>query len=156
TLGISVDLVRALGYHLPVAGDLNYPDPVLHLRPDPTINQIIVTETRGQSWYTGLQVGLRTRPSRAYSFSVAYTWSSSENDADGKNSFPQDQNDILADRGPASSDVRHSVSASGLLELPFGCRLATVVTATSALPYNETTGSKVDANGDDVFGNERP
>jgi hypothetical protein len=154
TVGLSIDIVRALGYHLPVGGDLNYPDPITHLRPDPTLNQIIVTQTRGQSWYTGLQVGVRTRPSRI-SGSIAYTLSSSENDTDGAAAFPYNENDILADRGPAATDARHRVSASGILELPFDCRLAALVTATSALPYNETTGP-VDANNDGVRGNERP
>lgn len=154
SIGFSIDLVRALGYHLPVGGDLNYPDPVTHLRPDPTIGQIIVTQTRGQSWYTGLQIGVRVRPSRVYSGSVAYTLASSENDTDGRGSIPQDQNDILADRGPASTDARHRVAASGVLELPYDCRLSALLNATSALPYNETTGN-VDKNGDGVFGNER-
>ena len=154
-VGLSIDVVRALGDHLPVAGDLNYPDPVTHLRPDPTLNQIIVTQTRGQSWYTGLQVGVRVRPSRFYSASAAYTLSSSENDTDGPAAFPENQNNILADRGPAATDARHSFSASGVLELPLGCRLAALVSSRSALPYNETTGP-IDANQDGVSGNERP
>jgi hypothetical protein len=154
-VGLSIDIVRALGYHLPVGGDLNYPDPITHLRPDPTVSQVIVTETRGQSWYTGLQIGVRTNPSRAYSASVAYTLSSAENDTDGAGAFPQDGNDVLGDRGPAATDARHTVSASSVLELPFGCRLSALLTATSALPYNETTGP-VDANHDGVSGNERP
>ncbi len=155
TIGLAIDVVRALGYHLPAGGDLNYPDPITHLRPDPTVNQIFVTETRGQSWYTGLQVGLRIRLPRI-SGSVAYTLSSSENETDGAGAFPYDQNNILADRGPGVTDARHNVSASGIVELPFGCRLAALLTATSAFPYNETTGPLKDDNNDGVSGNERP
>jgi hypothetical protein len=42
-----------------------------------------------------------------------------------------------------------------VVELPFASRLAALLNATSALPYNETTGP-VDANHDGVRGNERP
>jgi hypothetical protein len=151
--GISVDLVRALGYRLPVGRDLNYPDPITDVRPDPALNQIIVVETLGHSWYTGLQVGLQKRPSFGHTFALSYTWSSSENDTDGPTSFPQDQTNLPGDRGPASHDSRHRVVATGIVDLPFNCHLATVVTARTALPYNVTTG--FDDNGDSVI-NDRP
>jgi TonB dependent receptor. len=113
-----------------------------------------VTETRGQSWYTGLQAGVQRRPAHGYAYSLAYTWSSSENDTDGARSFPQDQTNLLADRGPVLNDARHRLKATGMLDLPLGCRLATVVTARSALPYNVTTGT--DDNKDGVSTNDRP
>jgi hypothetical protein len=152
-VGLTVDLVRALGHRLPIQLDLNYPDPTTHLRPDPTIDQIIVTETGGQSWYTGLQAGLRRRFARGYAYSLAYTWSSSENDTDGPQSFPQNSTNVLGDRGPTPNDSHHRLSASAMLTLPFGCRLATLVTAHSGLPYDITTGN--DDNKDLVF-NDRP
>jgi hypothetical protein len=152
---VTVDLVRALGAHLPVGGDLNYPDPATHARPDPTLDQIIVTQTRGQSWYTGLQASVTQQLPPRYAYSVGYTWSSSENDTDGRAAFPQDETRLLDDRGPAANDARHRVTASGTLNLPFACRLSTVVTASSALPYNITTGPN-DKNLDGVSGNERP
>jgi carboxypeptidase family protein len=145
-IGLTADVVRALGYHLFVGGDLNYPDPVTHLRPDPTVQQILVTESRGQSWYTGLQAGLYKRLSHDYAYSLAYTWSSSENDTDGRATIPQDQNDILADRGPSLNDARHRVTANGTVVLPWALHVATVITARSALPYNIITTT--DANGD--------
>ena len=155
TLALSADLVRATGHRLPVGRDLNYPDPVTHLRPNPdtSLRQIIVTDTIGHSWYTGLQVGLQQRSTR-YSYSVAYTWSSSENDTDGNRAFPQDQNDLLADRGPSPNDARHSATAGGTVPLPLGLQLATFVTAYSGLPYNVTTGR--DSNSDGVPTNDRP
>jgi hypothetical protein len=152
-IGVSVDLVRALGYRLPVGRDLNYPDLTIGGRPDPTLNQIIVVETLGHSWYTGLQVGVQKRPALGHAFAVSYTWSSSENDTDGPASFPQDQTNLLGDRGPASHDSRHRVTATGMIDLPFGCHLSAVVTARTALPYNVTTG--FDDNGDSVI-NDRP
>ena len=128
TVDLTVDLVRARGMHLPVGGDLNYPDLTTRLRPDPTVNQIIVTETRAQSWYTGLQVGLQKSSSERHSYAVAYTWSSSENNTDGPRNFPQDQTNLAAERGPAPYDARHRFTASGALTLPYACYVSAVAT----------------------------
>ncbi len=157
-IGLAVDLVRARGYHLPVGRDLNYPDLTTGARPDPepSLKQIIVAETRGESWYTGLQVGVGGRPARRYGYSIAYTWSSSENDTDGTGAanFPQDQTKSLrVDRGPTPLDAHHQFTARGTADAPFGLRVATVVYARSALPYNVTTGA--DTNNDGVT-NDRP
>ena len=157
-IGVAVDLVRARGHRLPVNRDLNYPDPVTHVRPnpDPSLKQVIVTETRGESWYTGLQIGVRRHPSRLYDYALAYTWSSSENNTDGiaVADFPQDQtNSLQAERGPTPLDARHQFTASGTVNAAFGLRLTAVVFARSGLPYNVTTGA--DSNNDGVT-NDRP
>jgi hypothetical protein len=152
-LGISIDLVRALGYRLLIEGDLNRADPATKLKPDPTLDQVLVTETIGRSWYTGLQIGVRKRQSHGYGFSVAYTWSTSENNTDGRSVLPVDPDDLMADRGPSANDARQRVTGTGTVELPLGCRFATVVSARSALPYNIITGG--DGNNDGQ-NNDRP
>src|SRR5262249_21871223 len=153
-LGVSADVVRALGHRLPVGADLNYPDSTTHLRPIAEYEQVIVTTTRAHSWYTGLLVAVRGRPKDRFGYSIAYTWSSSENDTEGRGAFPQNQSDLLADRGPARFDARHRLTATGTADLPFACRLSVVVTARSGLPYNLTTGT--DDNRDGVSTNDRP
>ena len=55
--------------------------------------------------------------------------------------MPQDQRDYAADRGPGVNDSRHRLAANFTVDLPFALRLAGVVTARTALPYNVTTGS---------------
>jgi hypothetical protein len=153
-LSVSVDLVRALGRDLPIGRDLNYPDPVTHIRPNPEIHQVIATATAAHSWYTGLQIGAQKRLTHGYAYAFAYTLSSSENDTDGPRTFPQDQNLSLdVERGPTSFDSRHRFTATGIVPLPFGGQLSTVMTTRSALPYNVTTGS--DDNNDGVI-NDRP
>ena len=152
-LAVTADLVRALGHRLPVGRDLNYPDAVTGLRPDPSLFQKIATETTAHSWYTGLQVGLQKRTANHHSYSLAYTWSSAENDTDGNRAFPMDPRNILADRGPVPTNARHRVNAGAIVDLPRGFRLAGVVTARSGLPYNVTTGT--DNNGDNLLTNDR-
>ncbi|HKV99213.1 MAG TPA: TonB-dependent receptor [Vicinamibacterales bacterium] len=140
-LGVSADVVRALGHNLPIGWDLNYPDPVTHARPDPTLQQLIVTAPYGESWYTGLQVGVRKPLSHHYAYTIAYTLSSTENDTDGVRVFPQDQNNLLSDRGPSANDARHRLTASWTLDLPAHFGLSGIVSTRSGLPYNVTTGA---------------
>jgi hypothetical protein len=158
-IGVAIDLVRARGHHLPSARDLNYPDLTTGARPssDRSLKQIIVAETTGESWYTGLQVGVQRRHASHYGYVIAYTWSSSENDTSGTGAmnFPQDQTkSLLVERGPTLLDARHQFSASGTMDTPFGLRVAAVIYTRSALPYNVTIG--VDSNNDGVANNDRP
>ncbi len=64
-----------------------------------------------------------------------------------------DKSDRDADWGPAANDTRHRFVLSSVYRLPFDIQLGTILTASSAPPYNITTG--VDANGDRDI-NERP
>ena len=57
-MAVTVDAVRARGYLLPVGWDLNHADAAgVRPNPDESLRQIIATQSLGQSWYTGLQVG---------------------------------------------------------------------------------------------------
>jgi outer membrane receptor protein involved in Fe transport len=135
---ITVDGVWARGRHLLRSSDLNYPalETPGQPRPDPAFQRILVREAKGNSWYGGLHVGLRKRHSARHSYAVAYTLSSAERDVEDWEFLAQDQRNYAAERGPASSDARHRISASTNLDLPFDVRLSTLVMGRSALPYN--------------------
>lgn len=154
-LAITADGVWARGYGLMRARDINYPDlnDPLRRRPNPNFQVIRVIETKGHSWYKALQVGITKRHSNHHSYTIAYTLSESERDTEDFGFYPVDQRDYDAERGPASNDNRHRFSASLNVDLPFGLRLASVMTARSATPYNITTG--LDSNRDTNF-NDRP
>jgi hypothetical protein len=154
-LALAVDGVWAFGHHLLVTHDLNYPDLTDPARPRPNPNflQILAVETRGHSWFRAVQVGLERRPTSRYSFSIAYTLSSSQRDTEDANFMPQDQRDFAAERAPSSSDGRHRLATSVSLNLTRTVRLAAVTVAQSALPYTITT--KKDNNLDGVT-NDRP
>ena len=145
---LSVDGVWARGRHLLRSFDLNYPDLESpgQPRPNPAFQRILVRESKGNSWYSGLHIGLRKRHSSKHSYAVAYTLSSAERDVEDFEFLAQDQRNYAGERGPAASDARHRVSASTNLDLPVGLRLSTLVIGRSAQPYNITTGS--DDNGD--------
>lgn len=100
---LSADVVHARGHDLPVTRDLNYPDfsLPLHPRPDPNFQMIQTVESRGNSWYTGLQVGVEKGHSASHSYTVAYTLSKAERDTEDFTFVPQDQRAFAAERGPA-------------------------------------------------------
>jgi hypothetical protein len=151
-MAIAADLVWARGHRQIWSRDDNYPDVNSPLRPaprpNPAFRRIMVYETAGHSLYRGLQIGLQKRHGNGFSYSVAYTWSTSDRDTEDFSFVAQDQLNPAAEWGPSSSDVRHRFSASVNVDLPLGMRMAALVNAQSALPYNITTGA---ANVDGFF-----
>ena len=116
----AADLVNAQGYGLLRSMDANYPDlnDPLRRRPDPNFQRVTVVETAGSSWCTGLQVGIEKRMSARHSYTVVSTLSSTERNTRDFNFFPVDQRDYDAERGPASNESRHRLSAAFTLFLP--------------------------------------
>lgn len=155
TFSISADLVRARGYGLLRSSDANYPnlDDPSRARPNPNFQRITIVETKGNSWYTGLQVGVEKRMSRRHSYTLAYTLSETERDTEDFNFFPVDNRVYDNERGPASNDARHRLSAALSVQLPFGVQVSTLVAARSKLPYNVTTGAD---DNRDTQTNDRP
>jgi hypothetical protein len=71
------------------------------------------------------------------------------NEADSPFSLPSNNFNLRADRGPAANDLHHLISGFVSKRLPSGFAISTIFQATSALPYNITTG--FDDNGDTVI-----
>jgi|RhiMethySRZTD1v2_1073278.scaffolds.fasta_scaffold01626_8 carboxypeptidase family protein/TonB-dependent receptor-like protein len=140
---LTVDGVWARGRHLLRSLDLNYPDldNPARPRPNPAFQRILTRDANGNSWYRGLQAGLRKRHSARHSYAVTYTLSRAERDTEDFEFLANDQRDYAAERGPASSDARHRLSASTNADLPWHLRLTTLLTARSSFPYNITTGA---------------
>ena len=153
---VTIDGVRARGWHLLAARDLNYPDlnDPGRRRPDPEFQVIRAYETRGNSWYSAVQASLRRQPAAGFSYYVAYTVARTERDTEDFRFMPQDQRDYAADRGPGVNDSRHRLAANFTVDLPFALRVAGVTTARSGLPYNVTTGT--DDNRDSFPTTDRP
>jgi hypothetical protein len=80
---------------------------------------------------------------------TSYTWAESKT----FNSPPVDTRNMDADWGYAANDVRHRFVLSAVGRMFWGLQYGAILTASSAAPYNITTG--VDSNGDRQV-NERP
>ncbi|HYE87438.1 MAG TPA: TonB-dependent receptor [Vicinamibacterales bacterium] len=155
TFSISADFVSARGRGLLRSSDANYPnlDDPSRARPNRAFQRITVVETKGNSWYQGLQVGVEKRLAQRHAYTIAYTLSSTERDTEDFNFFPVDNRFYDLERGPASNDSRHRVSAALSVHLPGGVQASTLIAARSKLPYNITTGAD---DNRDTQTNDRP
>ena len=150
---------------LNVARGVNLNAPVDGLRPDPTFANVIAVrsdaENRSRSLSTNFSLTLAApSPTLSQAFfnprrgtiSGTFTVASSRNNSDGAFVVPA-SNDLEAEWGPSSSDVRYRASLSLSTQAIRGLNASFNVSATSATPYTIRTGR--DDNGDFVF-NDRP
>jgi outer membrane receptor for ferrienterochelin and colicin len=153
-MAVSADLVYARGYHLLSIRDANAahvgctPNPATGAcdRPDLTIGQALEPQTEGKSEYAALQIGFVKRFSDCISAQLAYNLSSNRSDTDGSQAFPSDNYNRSADWGPSLNDIRHTLTAAVNWTGPWGLLLGASTTFLSGAPYNITTGT--DDNGD--------
>jgi hypothetical protein len=141
------------GVHLLHGRNLNAPVPGFG-RPDPTVGNI--TNIESSAYQSSHRLMVNIGPAKFVQglfWSVNYLLMKNTNEADSPFSLPSDNFNLRADRGPAASDFRHLISGFVNKSLPRGFAASAIFQATSALPYNITTG--FDNNGDTVI-NDRP
>ena len=160
---VSADLVHLRGHDLLSLVDANAPasvqkpavrsvaqaDASRPLVPAPSTYRGIVTlGNEGRSWYRALQV----RASRYHgpvNLVVTYTLARADNLADYE--LPEDSRNLAAEKGPASTDVRHAATSGATWQVPGagaltrGWTLAGLLVARSGRPYTVTWGD--DRNG---------
>ena len=152
-VAVSVDFVNSRGRNLYNAPDVNAPDPVTGLRPNPAYLRIVEYQSSGNSWYNAMLLGVERRNSKGFAFGLSYTLSKQIRDVEDFNFTPQDNYNRAAEKGPASNDRRHQFVANVVYQLPWTMQIGLFAQARSGLPFNITTG--VDNNRDTTI-NERP
>jgi hypothetical protein len=83
-------------------------------RPNPNFGNITEYDSIGDSWFNGLTAALQTRPAAWGDARVSYTLAQALDDAG--NAFfnaPQDNFNVLGDKGPSDNDQRHRLVVSG-------------------------------------------
>lgn len=83
-------------------------------RPNPSFGNISQYDSVGDSWFNGVTLSMQTRPAAWGAARVSYTLSQALDDAG--NAFfntPQDNANILGDKGPSDNDQRHRLVVSG-------------------------------------------
>jgi hypothetical protein len=132
-------------------------------RPNPNYGNISQYDALGDSWFDGLTVSLMTRSMGWGRARVSYTMSNAIDDVG--NAFfstPQDNFNILADKGPSDNDQRHRIVVSGtfgdgtnsaIRRALAGIQVGYVFSFGTPLPYNVVTGG--DRNNDTTV-NDRP
>ena len=142
-----VHLLRGRNLNAPLSG----PD-----RPDPTLGNITNIESSAYQSSHRLMVSIgpgAMRVGGGMFWNVNYLLMKNTNEADSPFSLPSNNFNLRADRGPSATDFRHLISGFMSKRLPRGFAISAIFQATSALPYNITTG--FDDNGDTVV-NDRP
>lgn len=153
-MAVSIDFVNSRGRNLYNAPDINAPDPVTRVRPNPAFLRITQYQTTGNSWYNGLLLGLERRAGgRGPQVGISYTLSKQTRDVEDFGFTAQNNYDRAAEKGPASNDRRHQLVTNVIWALPAGVQLGFFTQARSAVPFNITTG--VDNNRDTTI-NDRP
>jgi hypothetical protein len=153
TIMLRANYMYRRGVHLLRGRNINAPAPGAG-RPRPTEGNIIQVESTASSTMHGLSIGVNLhQPKRRLFGAINYFISNNTNEADSPFSLPADNLNLRAERGPAATDSRHRLFGMLNFDVARGLRVGTVFNASSALPYNITTG--FDDNGDSVS-NDRP
>lgn len=103
--------------------NINYPDPSTGLRPNQNYGNIVLQTNTGYSRYNGLQASFTRRMSQGLLATANYTFAHALGDVQDQGLFasdPQDLNNIRAEYGNGSGDVRHSFNYSLLYSIPIG------------------------------------
>ena len=133
-------------------------------RPNPNFGNISQYQSVGDSWFNGLTLSLGTRAAAWGGARVSYTLSQALDDAG--NAFfqtPQDNFNILDDKGPSDNDQRHRLVVSGTVgsepngtavgRALAGVKIGYVFSYATGVPFNPVTGN--DRNSDTTV-NDRP
>jgi hypothetical protein len=100
-----------------------YPDPTGKTPTLDPFGSVDYKSNIGASTYHGLLASLERRFTNGLSFQGRYTWSHAINDGSvggGESNGPENVNCLRCDKGPSVFDVRNSITANAVYELPFG------------------------------------
>lgn len=123
TTAIQLAYVGNHGVNIGSAFDINYYDPALGHRPNTNFGDIFLIANTGFSSYNGFQVSLLRRVSKGLHLDLEYTLGHGIDNVEDQGLFsqePQDNNNIKAERGNGSNDVRNNFAFSGIYDIPIG------------------------------------
>ncbi len=124
---------------------------------DITTGRILLVESTSISNYDAMTLSLNKRFANRFQFQANYTLAKNnaieDNERDASTIHPSVPDDLFADYGRSNLDIRHNFVFNGLIDLPWDFNLSGIVSINSGQPWNATTGS--DNNGDGNR-NDRP
>jgi outer membrane receptor protein involved in Fe transport len=140
---------------------------------NPAFFAVFIPQPDVNANYNGMNARLARRFSKGYQFDVYYRWAKSidtlSNEGPGaetNQTFPQD---LRTERGPSDYDVRHSLTASGLWDVPIfrdrkdavgkvlgGFQLSGIMTWHTGFPWTPKTGQCVSTPGGPTLCPARP
>jgi hypothetical protein len=122
-------------------------------RPDPTIGILSINESTAKGRYDAVVTSLQARH-RRLNAQATYTLAWNKDDDSNERSFSRETAlnpfDLSSEWAWSKQDARHSVSAGGVVDLPWGVTFGMVLLARSALPYTAVIGVDTQNDGNDV------
>jgi len=127
---------------------------VRSLRPDPSLTQVELLESTGNSFYHAMMVSLRYSLGSRARFRAVYTLSKFIDEGTTNTASPQDLFDRRAERALSLQDQRHRFTVSGMFKVPYiELDLAPIISIGTSKPFN--IGAGFDRNLNDIE-NDRP
>jgi hypothetical protein len=124
------------------------------LRPNPSLTQVELLESTGNSFYHAVMVSLRYSLGSRARFRAVYTLSKFIDEGTTNTASPQDLLDRRAERALSLQDQRHRFTVSGLFKVPYiELDLAPIISIGTSKPFN--IGAGFDRNLNDIE-NDRP
>ncbi|HSO75638.1 MAG TPA: TonB-dependent receptor, partial [Blastocatellia bacterium] len=147
--------VLTLGLNAPRSSNITAAlNAVRSLRPDPSLSQVELLESTGNSFYLGGIFSARYAFGSHAQVRAVYTLSKSIDEGTTNTASPQDLNDRRAERALSLQDQRHRITFSGVFRVPrVELQLAPIVSFGSSRPFN--IGAGFDRNLNDIQ-NDRP
>jgi hypothetical protein len=121
--GFQIAYVGNHGVNLRRDENINLYNPITQTYPYPTFGAISIEGNSGFSSYNGLQTSFIRKFGKGVNFDLEYTYGHVIDDVQDQTIWdgaPQDNNNIRAERGNGSGDIRHNVAFNVTYDLPFG------------------------------------
>lgn len=147
--------VLTLGLNAPRSSNITAAlNAVRPLRPDPSLTQVELLESTGNSFYHGGVFSIRYTLGRRAHVRAVYTLSKFIDEGTTNTASPQDLFDRRAERALSLQDQRHRLTFSGVFQVPrIELDLAPIISFGSSKPFN--IGAGFDRNLNDIE-NDRP
>jgi hypothetical protein len=120
---VSLAYVANHGVRLRRNENINWVNPATNARPISGFSTVTYEMNNGQNIYDGLQASLKQRFKSGIELGLSYAWGHGIDDVqdyDFTSMYPQNNNNLKAERGNAQNDMRQSVSYQVIYDLPFG------------------------------------
>ena len=142
--------VLTLGLNAPRSSNITAAlNAVRSLRPDPSLTQVELLESTGNSFYHGGVVSLRYSLGSRARLRAVYTLSKFIDEGTTNTASPQDLFDRRAERAQSLQDQRHRFTFSGTFKVPLvELDLAPIISFGSSKPFN--IGAGFDRNLNDI------
>ena len=121
--GLQVAYVGNHGVNLRRDENINLYNPITGTYPYPTFGAVSIEGNSGFSSYNGLQTSFIRKFGRGLNVDVEYTYGHVIDDVQDQTIWdgaPQDNNNLKAERGNGSGDIRHNVAFNATYDLPIG------------------------------------